>query len=165
MFDNLCFTLVSTYHFYNQLMSSSKHAIWEIPSCRPIFAPPLSPLPLVVQSSTTKQKEWLVFVENIFYSNLNHYFLQSIAFILPNLQSGKSHPTDRFLPWFCHHSLASLYRKRHCKNNGEFLFDNLLFTQICRNNFSLILLLTFLECAMVKYNNQLIEMGEFKLVE
>ena len=43
---------------------------------------------------------------------LTHYFLHSIAALLPNLQSGKSHLTDRFLPYHRNHSLALLYPKQ-----------------------------------------------------
>ncbi len=59
-----------------------------------------------------------------------------------HLQSGKCHPTNRFLPCHCEHSLMSLYPKWHCKIKGEFLFDNLCLKLICRNNFSLMILLT-----------------------
>ena len=43
---------------------------------------------------------------------LTHYFLHSIAALLPNLQSGKSHLTDQFLPYHRNHSLALLYPKQ-----------------------------------------------------
>ena len=60
--------------------------------------------------------------ELLLITNFLHWFLLAIFIIncchLPNMQSGKSHPTDQFLPLHCHHSLALFKPQWSWKKNG-----------------------------------------------